>query len=618
MAEPQSYSVGLHLPGLLRILGEHLYSDPQVALREALQNAHDSCERRRVEYPEDGYEPRIRVRADPRHNLLEIEDNGSGLTHQEIREFLATIGRSYTGELRQQLELEDPEAAQSLIGQFGLGLLSGFLLADQMTLTTRSSQPGSPGLRWTSRGGQSYELEEVEDVPHGSTLALSLKPSARFLLAIERLEQVVVKYTRYLHVPISVGDQGVPLSGVVPPWSEKFHKEDYRRFVRERFGIDPLTVLPLRDHGVPLGHDQITLPLRGVLFVPPGSVTSLHEYGEVDVYIRHMLICERERDLLPPWARFVSGVVESPRLRPTVSRESLRQDEVFQQVRAGLGRQLLTHLKQLATNSPDVWREIVVGHNDLIKGWSLQEPELFEAVRDLVHFQTSRGRMTLPEIRAAHPSDRVYYYSDSTGSNQEKMLHELCGVLVIDASQFAEEAFLKRAAQSDPTLRLEQLHPGSRAFFQEARDEGLPEITALLATRGVPCRVVRFEPASLPALLIYPPAHDQIRKVREAVDQETVTGPLAEIMRDFLDHRAPAGADQDPVLHLNADSPLLAEIEERGRRSFLFEPAINLVQQFALFFAGKDRSAEECRSSFESAMESLATLLALGREDPCT
>src|SRR5271157_5282462 len=138
----------LHLPGLLKVLAEHLYSSKKVGVRELIQNAHDSCIRRRIEGGEEDYRPRIDLRLDPAKRLLSISDNGNGLTEEEITTYLATIGRGYTRELREKLSLYSPEEAAQLIGQFGLGFLSAFLLAQEVTLTTRSRMPSTPALRW--------------------------------------------------------------------------------------------------------------------------------------------------------------------------------------------------------------------------------------------------------------------------------------------------------------------------------------------------------------------------------------------------------------------------------------------------------------------------------------
>jgi molecular chaperone HtpG len=616
--------MGLHLPGLLTILGEHLYSDPTVALREALQNAHDSCQRRRAERREPRYTPRIDVRFSRRGRYLELADNGSGLTQDEIAEFLATIGRSYTGELRAQLEVggeTEIEAAQALIGQFGLGFLSAFLLARRVVLTTRSANAGAAALRFTSSGGPTYELEtlegEAERAP-GTTLRLELKAAAQALLDGEVLARVLRLYAGFLPTPVFLADEegeaegdgagGGPVNDLVAPWHFDGERDDYLEFVRERYDVEPLTVLPLRDVVVEVGDDRVTLPLAGVLFVPPASVTSLQEYGDVAVYVRRMFICERERDLLPAWARFVRGVVESPRLRPTVSRESLRQDELFRQARAGLERQLTDHFERLAREEPDAWREIVVAHNDLLKGWALQAPRLFASIADLVHFDTSRGRLTLPQIRAV-TGDAIHYFSDESGLNQDRLLFEARGLLVVDASRFAEEAFLQRYATARPGLRLDQIRPGTQAVFQAAGGE-LERVVAHFEAAGVSVRAVRFAPESLPALLIYPPAHDRLRRIRASLDANEVTGPIAELMQAFLEKRAAGGADATaPVLHVNAGSGLLARIDRLGPGHAAFAPALDLVHQSARFFAGKQMSASESCAAFESAMASLAALL---------
>ena len=616
MATPRTLPMGLHLPGLLTILGEHLYSDPTVALREALQNAHDSCERRRAEAGTEGYAPRIVVRFSRRGRFLELEDDGSGLTEEEIGEFLATIGRSYTGELRSRLEVgEQAEvaAAEQLVGQFGLGFLSAFLLAKRVVLTTRSYRPGAPTLRFVSSGGQSYELEPVATRRAvGTTLRMELKASAQALLDGETLARAIHLYAGFLPTPIHVAEEEgepdeEPVNGGDAPWHVGGDPAAYLDFVRDRFDVEPLALLPLHDVVIAGGDDRFTLPLAGVLFVPPGSVTSLQEWGEVAVYVRRMFICERERDLLPPWARFVRGVVESPRLRPTVSREALRQDELFRQAQAGLEVQLISFFERLAREEPAAWREIVFAHNDLIKGWSLQSPRLFRAVADLVQFDTSRGRLTLPEIRAA-AGDTIHYFSDESGLNQERLLFEAQGLVVIDASRFAEEAFLKRYASERADVRLDQLRPGAGSLFTLA-EGALPQARAHCEQQGFRVRTVSFAPADLPALWIYPPAHDRVKRVQDALDREQVGGPIAELMRDFLVRRTPGRGDVAPVLHLNAASPLLQELERRGAAAPSFAPALDIVLQAARFFAGKRMSPDESRAAFTSAMASLAALL---------
>src|SRR5262249_39205107 len=153
-------------------------SSKKVGVRELLQNAHDSCVRRKIEEGDQYYRPRIDLALDPPKRLLTIRDNGCGLTADEIGTYLATIGRGYTRELREKLSLYSPEQASELIGQFGLGFLSAFLLASEVTVLTRSYQ-GGPALRWQSRGDEFYDLSPIsDDLEVGTTVHLRVKPAA--------------------------------------------------------------------------------------------------------------------------------------------------------------------------------------------------------------------------------------------------------------------------------------------------------------------------------------------------------------------------------------------------------------------------------------------------------
>src|SRR5437899_1829848 len=175
MSERQRFN--LHLPGLLKVLAEHLYTSKKVGIRELIQNAHDSCVRRKIEANEPNYRPRIDVGLDLARRTVTIRDNGFGLTEEEIGTYLATIGRGYTRELRERLALCSPSEAAELIGQFGLGFLSAFLLASEVTLITRSFQ-GGPALRWSSTGDEHYDLGPGERAQVGTTVELKIKPAA--------------------------------------------------------------------------------------------------------------------------------------------------------------------------------------------------------------------------------------------------------------------------------------------------------------------------------------------------------------------------------------------------------------------------------------------------------
>jgi len=612
--------VEIHLPGLLKVLGEHLYSDPRVAIRELIQNAHDSCIRRREEDASIAgrYEPAIAIHFEHAAQQLRIEDNGSGLTREEITTFLATVGRGYTGELREKLSNAQREEALDLIGMFGLGLLSAFMIASRIEITTASYQTPGVAWRWVSEGGQSYALRHTIRDAVGTTVRLKVRDDAKFLLDASILRDVLRVYAEFLPVPIQVGEDPTPINNRPAPWMNDVEPDPnrnvhYTAWVEEHLQVRPLTVLPLTNITT---DDGKIIPLHGVLYVPPRSVISIQEYGDLIVYVRHMFITERERDLLPEWARFVSGVIDCPLLIPTASRESLRHDETFAAVRTALAGSLLAHFQYLAEHAPVDWAEIIRAHNDLIKGWAVRAPELFTRVADLVSFKTSRGQLTLPEYLHENPG-RIFYYNDDDGVTQALALFEARRLAVIDARWFADTAFLKTYGETYG-MPVEELTPAASYLFTTVDDPEhvwQPLITACQA-EGFPVRLLAFEPENLPIILLYPPGAERLGRARRGMTEGRFVGPIRSLVRSYLDRQHVDENVIKGVLHLNARNPLLRRVRDLGPDHPDFTALVSILVANARMFAGQGLSAQDAIACFEQINNSLAQLA--GIDAPAT
>ncbi len=197
---PEQHQIQFNLPGLLRMLGENIYAEPDVAIREMIQNAHDSCIIRGTE--DRSYQnPQIHVSFDKAKQTIVIADNGTGMTEEGLHKNLATIGESFTRIQREQLRKKDAHEAALLIGQFGIGLLSAFSISRQVEIITRSSD-AEGGFRWVCAGDIHYSVEASAKPEPGTRVILHLHESKIALLDEERLHQAVKKYADFLSIPI--------------------------------------------------------------------------------------------------------------------------------------------------------------------------------------------------------------------------------------------------------------------------------------------------------------------------------------------------------------------------------------------------------------------------------
>lgn len=598
----------IHLPGLLKVLAESLYSTRKVGIRELIQNAHDSCIRRQVEAREIDYQPRIRIEIDTIERTISIEDNGSGLTENEVTEYLSTIGRSYTRQLGEDLAMLTPDQASRLIGQFGLGFLSAFLIAQEVTLMTRSYQAGAQALRWHSEGDVHYNVASSDRLEVGTRVELKIKPEAAFLLNERVMTETVRTYADFLDIPVYIGQGALPVNSMTPPWSDEQDSTIVKDYIVRTFGMQaPLAVIPLHDQEISIGHDAITVPLAGFLYVPVGSVASIQEYGDVNVYIRRMFICEHQTHLLPTWAKFVRGVIDCAYLQPTASREELQQDDYFFRVQKALEEQLTAGLRRIAQETPQIWKQIVRGHRNVIMGWAVKDDYFFREVMDIVTFRTPNGQRNLPDY-LKETDNRLYFITQEMGSQQDQLLGAGYGVPVIDASWFAEPVFLQKYAHLHPEVTLVQMDGDAARLMQHVPDQEYVSLLEYFRQRRIVAQVVIFQPDVVPALIEYPRDAEFIRDTRSALDQGEVPAPFASLFGDYMSRMDISDELLAGKLYINVNNGLvrqLAKMEAGTRR----DAVLDLIYQMAQLFAGRMLDAVSATAAFRAAADSLGKLL---------
>lgn len=283
----------VNLTGLIDLLSNHLYSNPGVFLRELLQNGIDAITaRKRLGH---NFSPKIHVETYSNH-MISIQDNGIGLTEREMVQFLASIGSTTKKD-----HLDD---ADDFIGQFGVGLLSCFIVSEEIVLLTRSALEGE-SLEWKGKPDGTYQIRKLDyEVPIGSTVYLKAKPEYTELFEYYELKQLIEKYGKYLEVHITLLDQGYEevLNEERIPW--RLQGEEAAAFVSDHTGNIPLDIIPLFSS---LGG------IEGFAALLPYSV-NIQEKKRHQVYLKNMLLSDEFSDILPDWAFFVDAFINTTSL----------------------------------------------------------------------------------------------------------------------------------------------------------------------------------------------------------------------------------------------------------------------------------------------------------------
>lgn len=545
MADLQA--AGVHLDGLMQVLAHNLYATPEVALRELVQNAHDSCTRRRLEG--HAVEPRIDVVADRTNNRLIIRDNGAGLTADEVGQYLATIGAGYTRVLRQDHDSE------GLIGAFGLGFLSAYVVAERVEVVTTSVHAPTQTHVFRSRDGIRYTLDAHEGRPVGTEVVLHLKRDHEALSEPGRIRALLSRYARLLTVPIHA--PGL-VNDEAPCWRQplaELSPRDARERVERTAGWfesqhEVLAAFPL------IPTDEVDA--GGVVWVHNGASWATSDHRGVTVFVRGMMVSDEAKELLPTWAGFAGAAVEADGLIPTASREDLQRDRQWHALKESLRLTLINGFTSLARDRPAVWRRVIRRHNENLLGAALSDEALFDLLRDELEVPTTEGPLTLAEI--ARASGGKVAISVGDGGDYEALLHRAAGRPVVDGSRFGAASFAERwcSATGHPALVLGTQHADATVFpaaFVSAAVQR--QLNGWFGGEDLLVVPTRFQPATVPLVLV--PDRDVLLKRRiedDRTDQRLGAGMLA-LTRTFTDKIEQGAAAK---VFVNLDNAVIARL----------------------------------------------------------
>jgi molecular chaperone HtpG len=411
--EQESFSFQAEVVQILDLMVHSLYSNKEIFLRELISNASDAIDRLRLELlarselPDAEGPLQIRVSYDSGARTITVADNGIGMSRQEVIEHIGTIAKSGTREFLQALTGDQRQDA-SLIGQFGVGFYSAFIVADRVTLTTRrAGLTAAEGVRWESDGRGAYTLEAAEQPSRGTTVVLHLREGEDELLDGSRLRTIIKKYSDHISLPILMPDPGASPAGesqvnqAAALWARpksELTEQDYRDFYRHVAGdfTDPLAWL----HSKIEGTYEYTL----LLFVPSRAPFDLWmpQAGRgVKLHIRRVFVLEDAGQLMPQYLRFVRGVIDSSDLPLNVSRELLQGSRVVDNIRSNATKKVLRLLADLAEKEPEKYATFWQEFGAVLKEGLAEDFPNRDEIARLLRFTSTRSGSDEPDVSLA-------------------------------------------------------------------------------------------------------------------------------------------------------------------------------------------------------------------------
>jgi molecular chaperone HtpG len=421
-ADQESYSFQAEVVQILDLMIHSLYSNKEIFLRELISNASDAIDRLRLELlgqgesPEAGGPPRIRVSFDADAHTITVADNGIGMSRDEVIEHIGTIAKSGTREFLHALT-GDQQRDASLIGQFGVGFYSAFIVADRVALTTRrTGLAADQGVRWESDGRGAYTLQSADVPTRGTTIELHLRDGEDELLNEYRLRSIIQRYSDHISLPIFLNDEEEPVNQASALWGRsksEISDQEYRDFYKHITGdfSDPLTWL----HAKIEGTYEYTL----LLFIPGAAPYDLWlpDSGRgVKLHVRRVFILEDSAgQLMPQYLRFIRGIIDSSDLPLNVSRELLQGSRAVSHIRSTAVKRVLKQLADLAAHDPEKYTTFWSLFGAVLKEGVAEDYSNRDEIAKLLRFTTSSSAgqpsVSLPEYvgRMKDGQDKIYY-----------------------------------------------------------------------------------------------------------------------------------------------------------------------------------------------------------------
>jgi molecular chaperone HtpG len=600
-AGPENFTFQAEVVQILDLMVHSLYSNKEIFLRELISNASDAIDRLRLELlakselPEAEGPLQIRVSFDSGARTITVADNGIGMSRQEVIDHIGTIAKSGTREFLSALTGDQRKDA-SLIGQFGVGFYSAFIVADRVTLTTRrSGLEAGQGVRWESDGRGAYTLEAAEVAGRGTTIVLHLREGEDDLLSDYRLRGIIKKYSDHISLPILMASEKEPAdeSAEESPvnqasalWARpksELTDQDYKDFYQHVAGdfTDPLAWV----HSKIEGTYEYTL----LLFIPSRAPFDLYmpQVGRgVKLHIRRVFVLEDAGQLIPQYLRFIRGVIDSADLPLNVSRELLQGSRVVDSIRSNATKKVLRLIADTAEKEPEKYAAFWKEFGAVLKEGLAEDFGNKDEIAKLLRFTTTKSASDEPDVSLAEYVSRMkegqqhIYYLLSPGLAAAKASPHLetfrkkgIEVLLLGDGEGIDNWVVASLREFDGK-QLQSVAQGSGDLSEledEAETKAKEQASAELAGLVAQLKAVLGERA-----------YDVRVSSRLTTSPACIVANEADIDINLARRLRGSGLPSQPVLEINPDHPLVRRLNREPADPNLAEWAHVLFDQAVL------------------------------------
>jgi len=411
---------------LLDLVANSLYSEREIFLRELISNSADACEKLRYQslskknLLKDEKDLKINIRVSKKKKIIEIEDNGIGMSKNELIDNLGTIARSGTSKFIEAMKNKKSNDI-SAIGQFGVGFYSSYMVADNVEVLSKDAENEETNL-WSSNGKENYTIEESKKDKRGTCITLNIKKDADEFLDSFRLRSIITKYSNYIPFPIYLKDlddkeKEEKINEGSPLWlkdKKDIKDEDYKQFYNNiSFNFDdPLKTIHYNAEGV--------ISYKALLYFPtnqPMDLFNADRKNKIKLYVQKVFITDDCEDIIPNWLRFIPGVVDSQDISLNISREMLQNNPIITKIKKGITNKILSEIDSLAKKEKDKFETFWNNFGPVLKEGLYEHNDHHEKILPLLRFENSLNdkKISLEEYTKLMAKDQkeIYYFANT-------------------------------------------------------------------------------------------------------------------------------------------------------------------------------------------------------------